>query len=51
MVWETIDPDGRRVVLSFAAWRHVIEEHGELEEHRMVVLEAVRNPDRRITAR
>jgi len=23
---ETVDPEGRRVVLTFAAWRHIIEE-------------------------
>jgi hypothetical protein len=31
-VWETRDPDGRRVVLAPERWLHVIEEHDELRE-------------------
>ena len=47
-MWETFDPDGRRVVLSFGAWRHIVERHGELEGFRTVILGAVSDPDRRI---
>ena len=50
-MWETVDPEGRRVVLTFAAWRQIVDEHGELEVHRAVVLAAVHNPDRRMTGR
>jgi len=50
-MWETIDPDARRVVLSFDSWRHIVEEHGELESHRRRVLAAVSNPDRRMAGR
>lgn len=50
-MWETVDPDGRRVVLSFAAWRHIIDEHDELELLRDIVLAAVHDPDRRMPGR
>ncbi len=50
-MWETVDLEGRRVVLTFATWRHIVDEHGELEAHRTAVLAAVSNPDRRTTGR
>jgi hypothetical protein len=50
-VWETTDPDGRRVVLSFERWRHVLEDHAELSRHREAVLEAVARPDVRLDGR
>ncbi len=28
-MWETVDPDGRRVVLTFERWRHIIWRHAE----------------------
>lgn len=40
-----IDPDGRVVVLSEAAWRHVLEEHAEMKGHQGAVLAAVERPD------
>ena len=46
-MWETIDPDGRRVVLSFSRWRHIVDKPGELERRRDAVLEAVARPDER----
>jgi hypothetical protein len=42
---ETVDPDGRRVVLDAAGWRHVPEEHPELDSHRDAVLAVVAAPD------
>lgn len=42
---ETVDPDGRRVVLDVAGWRHIVVEHGELTPHREAVLATVAAPD------
>ena len=50
-MWETLDPDGRLVVLTLAAWRHVVERHEELEGFRAAILAAVAKPDRRIAGR
>jgi hypothetical protein len=44
---ETVDPDGRRVVLDVAAWRHIMAEHPELAPHRDALLTSVATPDRR----
>lgn len=44
---ETVDPDGRRVVLDVTGWRHIIIEHEELEPHREAVLATVGRPDHR----
>jgi hypothetical protein len=44
---ETVDPDGRRVVLDVAGWRHIIEEHGEMAPHRGAILATVAEPDHR----
>ncbi len=47
-MWETADPDGRRVVLTFAQWRHVVERHPELASNREQILATVADPaDRR----
>lgn len=50
-VWETVDPDGRRVVLTFARWRHIVERHPELAHQRVRILGAVSAPDRQINGR
>ena len=50
-VWETTDPDGRRVVLSFSRWHHILDKHGELGRQRDTVLEAVARPDERLPGR
>ncbi len=50
-VWETTDPDGRAVVLSFSRWRHILEKHSELRGYRDTVLEAVARPDERLPGR
>lgn len=44
---DAVDPDGRRVVLDVAAWRHIMDEHAELEPHREAVLATVAAPDHR----
>ena len=50
-MWETTDPDGRRVVLSFSRWRHILDKHGELNGQRETVLEAVAHPEERLPGR
>lgn len=50
-MWETVDPDGRRVVLTFERWRHIGEDHAELARQRGDVLAAVANPDERLNGR
>jgi len=44
---ETVDPDGRRVVLDVAGWRHIVDGHPELAPHREAVLATVAGPDHR----
>jgi hypothetical protein len=44
---EVVDPDGRRVVLDAAGWRHIVDEHVELASHGEAVLATVRGPDHR----
>jgi hypothetical protein len=43
-MWETRDPDGRRVVLTDERWRHIVERHPELRELRVAILLAVAEP-------
>jgi len=50
-VWETVDPQGRRVVLTRHRWLHICSRHGELEVKPDVLLEAVARPDRRAPGR
>jgi len=47
-VWETIDPDGRHVLLTRERWLHILERHQELEVDPDVILGAVADPDRRV---
>jgi hypothetical protein len=44
---ETVDPDGRRVMLDAVGWRHIVDEHAELASHREAVLATVSAPDHR----
>ena len=44
---DTVDPDGRRVLLDVAAWRHIVGEHPELAPHRDAVIATVATPDHR----
>ena len=50
-MWETTDPDGRTVVLTFERWRHILDKHGELEGQLHAVLEAVAGPEERLAGR
>ncbi len=50
-VWEILDPDGRRVLLTSIRWRHIVEPHGELAGFRAAILAAVAEPDRRTAGR
>jgi hypothetical protein len=43
-MWETVDPDGRRVVLTFERWRHIVARHPELADLRDAILDAVATP-------
>src|SRR2546422_3135278 len=47
LVWETVDPDSRTVVLWLERWQHILEEHPELLVTPEIVLSAVAEPDRR----
>ncbi len=50
-MWETVDPEGRRVVLEHRRWEHIVGTHGDLGVEPEVVLRAVVRPDRRVRAR
>ena len=43
-MWETNDPNGRRVVLTRRSWEHVLVRHPEIEIHFTDVLQAVERP-------
>ena len=47
MLAATLDPDGRRVELSFGAWAHIRSEHPELSRSQREVMAAVREPELR----
>lgn len=42
-----LDPDGREVVLTHDAWRHVIAGHPELADHRDLLMRAIAEPEHR----
>jgi hypothetical protein len=50
-MWETVDPDGRRVVLTDDRWEHILERHDDLVMHPNDILRAVRTPSRRMLGR
>ena len=50
-VWETTDPDGRRVRLRPRAWLHILDQHAELHDSRDAILRAVTRPDERLPGR
>ena len=43
-MWETIDPDGRRVLLTFARWLHIVERRPVFESALHEILAAVAEP-------
>lgn len=46
-MWQTVDPDGRGVVLTPERWRHIVERHAELALNRENILAAVAAPEAR----
>ena len=44
---ETVDPDGRVVVLDHEGWEHILHEHRELASYRDEIMAAVSSPDHR----
>ena len=50
-MWETVDPEGRRVVLTQLSWLHIVERHPELGVEHTVLLGTVTRPDRRLPGR
>ncbi len=51
MLATTLDPDGRRVVLTEEGWRHIVREHAPLRRHLRTIMEAVREPTQRVPGR
>lgn len=51
MVSATLDPDGRRVVLTEERWDHIKRRHPDLAPRLREIMEAVREPDRRLPGR
>ena len=50
-VWETTDPDGRRVRLLAEGWLHILEQHAELYLARNKILGPVAAPVARVPSR
>ncbi len=44
---ETIDPDGRAIVLDEDCWEHILHEHGEMALYREEIVATVTSPDHR----
>jgi len=44
---DTIDPDGRAVVLDEEGWEHILHEHGELAPYREAIMATISSPDYR----
>jgi hypothetical protein len=47
VIAETVDPDGRRVVLDASGWEHILAEHNEIASQRDALLAAVKSPEHR----
>ena len=50
-MWETLDPDGRRVLLTWSRWNHIRHNHGDLGIPRHALLDIVAAPDERVPGR
>lgn len=50
-MWETVDPDGRRVVLTGQRWLHIVGRHRELGVGPEALMDAVARPDRQVPGR
>lgn len=46
-MWETLDPDGRDVLLDLVGWAHILLRHPDLGVEPEVLLETVAQPDAR----
>jgi hypothetical protein len=44
-MWETVDPEGRRVVLTVSTWRHIVERHDDMRPFVTQVVDTVARPD------
>lgn len=44
---ETVDPDGRRIILDYEGWEHILEEHPEMATSREQIMATIRSPDHR----
>jgi hypothetical protein len=44
---ETVDPEGRRVVLDASGWEHTVRRHPEMAGHRLDVVRVVADPHHR----
>lgn len=51
VVSATLDPDGRRVVLTEGSWKHIKEEHAPLATRLRDIMATVREPTRRAAGR
>ena len=47
----TVDPNGRRVILSEDRWRHIKDEHPSVGTRMREIMAAVREPTRRLPGR
>lgn len=50
-MWETRDPDGRRVLLTAERWQHILEEHAELGLKPPDIVAVVAEPEHRLRGR
>jgi hypothetical protein len=50
-MWETTDPDGRRVILRRDRWNHVLDRHPYIAVEPEDLLAAVGRPDARVSGR
>jgi hypothetical protein len=47
VVATTLDPEGRRVVLTEERWTHIKRRHPDMAPHLRLIMQTVRDPDRR----
>jgi hypothetical protein len=47
VIAETVDPDGRRVVLDADGLRHILRSHGELAGYERAIMDTVSMPEHR----
>jgi hypothetical protein len=47
-VWETIDPDGRNVLLTDDGWTHILDGHPYIDVGPEAIVKVVARPDERL---